>query len=87
MSAEFIFVSAMHFILGAYAFYRIGQRAAVPEEEKEDFVGMARPTSPVAAEFDPRGEEMEEGDTEEDTVPPASSSASTSIGGAASPAS
>lgn len=87
MSAEFIFVSAMHFILGAYAFYRIGQRAAVPEEEKEDFVGMARPTSPVAAEFDPRGEEVEEGDTEEDTVPPASSSASTSIGGAASPAS
>lgn len=82
MSAEFIFVSAMHFILGAYAFYRIGQRAAVPEEEKEDFVGMARPTSPVAAEFDPRGEDAEADDTEEDTVSPAAS-----MGGAASPAS
>lgn len=60
MSAEFIFVSAMHFLLGAYAFYRIGQRAPVPEEEKDDFVGMARPTSPVAAEFDPRSEEEDE---------------------------
>ncbi len=53
----FVFTAAAHLALAAFAFYRIGQRKPVSEEEKETFVGLARATSPAAAAMDPRAEE------------------------------
>jgi hypothetical protein len=59
-SGVFAFTAAMHGALALFAFYRMSQRDAVPDEEKDDFVGFARPTSPEAAVLDPRGEEEDE---------------------------
>ncbi|MGD1934391.1 MAG: MFS transporter [Candidatus Phaeomarinobacter sp.] len=59
-SGIFAFTAAMHGSLAVFAFYRMGQRKAVPDEEKDDFVGFARPTSPEAAVLDPRSEEPDE---------------------------
>jgi len=56
-TAVFVFTALMHASLAAFAFYRIGRRKPVAEEEKESFVGFARPTSPEAAVLDPRGED------------------------------
>ncbi len=59
-SGVFAFTAAMHGVLALFAFYRIGQRKPVPDEEKEEFVGFARPTSPEAAVLDPRADTSED---------------------------
>lgn len=66
-SGVFAFTATMHGALAAFAFYRMSQRDAVPDADKDDFVGFARPTSPEAAVLDPRGEEKDE--AEETSTP------------------
>jgi len=66
----FAFTAVMHGTLALFAFYRRGQRDAVPDDEKDDFVGFARPTSPEAAVLDPRAEDTEDESVEDEAAAP-----------------
>lgn len=56
----FVFTAVMHALLAGFAFYRLSTHKPVPEEEKDTFTVLSRPTSPAAAAFDPRSEEPDE---------------------------
>jgi MFS family permease len=52
----FGFTALMHASMAGFAFYRMSQRAAPPQDQKADFVPMPS-TAPVRADLDPRADE------------------------------
>lgn len=60
----FLTTAAAHLLFAAFAFYRSRRRAAIPAEERENFVLMEPRTSAVVFELDPRSESTSPEDAE-----------------------
>ncbi|PIW26758.1 MAG: MFS transporter [Rhodospirillales bacterium CG15_BIG_FIL_POST_REV_8_21_14_020_66_15] len=55
----FAYSALVHVLTAAFAFYRTQRRAALPAEEKEDFIPVPR-ASPEIANIDPRGPDADD---------------------------
>ena len=53
-TALFAYTALVHAALFVFGLWRVARRARVPSEEQEQYVALAKPSTPAVFEFDPR---------------------------------